>query len=338
MESFSTVGLSLRRKMSFWNDVSSATFAPMEIVPGNRGHFEGRLRREIVGQLALADVCSEPSVIHHTRTHIARAAECGYTLVAPVAGGFTISMATAGDVVLRPGEFCLLDQTRPYRLTLHRFAQTFCVGLGARYLREFLPEPDAVVGKIGRQVQSASRILVRLMGSLSHELQHDRDQGMTPAFAHSLASFIAAAYADVMEVPESCVVESRKRSIRLFIQEQLHDPHLRPAAVARHFEISGRYLRLIFESDGETPSAYILRLRLEKCARLLRDRAWRRRSITEIALSNGFNNSTHFGSVFRRRFGMTPREYRACDVGHPGSTVAERRGTLDGSDIIESPN
>jgi AraC family transcriptional activator of tynA and feaB len=311
MESFSTVGLPRRRKMSFWNDVSSATFAPMEIVPGDHESFEGRLRRELLGRLALADVCSEPSVIHHTHSHIARAEDLGYTLVAPIAGGFTISRADEPGVALRPGEFCLLDQTRPYRLTLDRFAQTFCVGLEGRHLREFLPDPEGVVGKVVRPVHSASRMLVLLLESLSKELWRDGEKGLPPAFAHSLTSFIAAAYADVTEIADSSVIEARKRRIRQFVDERLHDPRLRPAAIARRFDISGRYLRLIFESEDETLSAYILRRRLDNCARLLRDPSWRGHSITDIALGSGFNNPTHFGSVFKTRFGMTPRDFRA---------------------------
>jgi AraC-like DNA-binding protein len=34
-------------------------------------------------------------------------------------------------------------------------------------------------------------------------------------------------------------------------------------------------------------------------------------SITEIALSTGFNNPAHFSRVFKARFGMSPSEYRA---------------------------
>jgi len=32
--------------------------------------------------------------------------------------------------------------------------------------------------------------------------------------------------------------------------------------------------------------------------------------VAEIAFDHGFNSATHFGRVFRRKFGVTPREYR----------------------------
>jgi AraC family transcriptional activator of tynA and feaB len=50
---------------------------------------------------------------------------------------------------------------------------------------------------------------------------------------------------------------------------------------------------------------------LEECAEALRDPAQRGRTVTEIALSHGFNNPSHFSRVFRARYKTTPREYRA---------------------------
>ena len=58
-------------------------------------------------------------------------------------------------------------------------------------------------------------------------------------------------------------------------------------------------------------SILILRRRLEECAMQLRDPIWARRTITEIAFSWGFNNATHFARVFREKYGLSPRDYRA---------------------------
>jgi AraC-like DNA-binding protein len=69
----------------------------------------------------------------------------------------------------------------------------------------------------------------------------------------------------------------------------------------------------LFESEDERPSAYVMRRRLENSARLLRGASWRGRTVTDIALRNGFNNVSHFGFAFKRRFGMTPRDYRVTE-------------------------
>jgi AraC family transcriptional activator of tynA and feaB len=310
MKSFSTAGLPPRRKVPYWNEISSETFAPLEVVPADRERFDARLCRETLGPLALADVCSAAGVVHHTEAHIARAADRGYTLITPINDGFRVAFESRPGFALRTGEFCLLDQCRPYSLTLPQFTRTFCVALDGPALRALIPNVQRVVGIPMRAENGTARMLALLLQQLSQELQEDRTRTLTPAFAQCLTGFVATAYSEAVEPEEISVLQSRKLRIRHYIEAQLHEPLLRPAAIARHFGISTRYLRLMFESEREPLSAYLLRRRLERCARLLRDPAWRGQTITDIALRNGFNNLTYFGSAFRKRFGVAPRDYR----------------------------
>ena len=317
MKSFSTAGLPAHRKIPFWNDISSETFAPLEVVPADRHHFDARLCRETIGPVALADVCSAAGVVRHTEAHIARADDRGYTLITPINDAFQVALGSRPGFALRPAEFCLLDQCRPYSLTLPQFTRTFCLALDGPALRAFIPNVQRIIGLPMRPVTSTSRMLVSLLQQLSRELENDRTRTITPAFSQCLTGFVATAYSEVEEPAESSALEARKLRIKHYIEERLHDPSLRPAAIARRFGISARYLRLLFEPDKEPLSAYLLRRRLERCARLLRDPAWQGRTLTDIALRNGFNNLTYFGCAFRKRFGMTPRDFRraACEEG-----------------------
>lgn len=63
-----------------------------------------------------------------------------------------------------------------------------------------------------------------------------------------------------------------------------------------------------FEDDlGQTPNAVLMRVRLEKAVRRLRETD---EKIEAIALSCGFGNRTHLHRQFTRRFGVTPASYR----------------------------
>jgi AraC-like DNA-binding protein len=108
----------------------------------------------------------------------------------------------------------------------------------------------------------------------------------------------------------SSVSIARREQIRSYIEAHLHDPALTPGRVAATVHLSPRRLHQLFEADGETVGSYILRRRLEECARAISDVSQRSRTVTEIAFLHGFNNASHFGRVFRERYGVTPSGYR----------------------------
>jgi AraC family transcriptional regulator, positive regulator of tynA and feaB len=89
--------------------------------------------------------------------------------------------------------------------------------------------------------------------------------------------------------------------------------------VAAQLRVSSRYLRMIFAASRESVSSYILRRRLEECARQLADPRWRAHSISDIAFRWGFNSAPHFSRSFRDLYGTSPREYRLRYIGEHGA-------------------
>jgi AraC family transcriptional regulator len=98
------------------------------------------------------------------------------------------------------------------------------------------------------------------------------------------------------------------------------------AGVARRAGRSPFQLHREFrQALGETPRAFIERLRLEQAAaRLLGTRV----SILNIALGAGFCSPEVFTRAFRRRFGCTPRRYRAAALPHTSTAVRTRHLTF----------
>lgn len=65
-------------------------------------------------------------------------------------------------------------------------------------------------------------------------------------------------------------------------------------------ELFGSYL-------GQTPNSYLTRYRIQKSCELLQETE---RTISETAMSCGFQSSSYFSYVFRKELGMTPQRYR----------------------------
>ena len=102
----------------------------------------------------------------------------------------------------------------------------------------------------------------------------------------------------------------RKRIGRVaqHLREQLDEP-IDSAAVTKLACLSLRQLERIFERTvGESPVAYVRRLRLERAAACLRTA---RATILTIALEAGFESHAAFTRAFRKRFGETPTAYRS---------------------------
>ena len=67
------------------------------------------------------------------------------------------------------------------------------------------------------------------------------------------------------------------------------------------------FLRRFRAAMGVSPHQYIIALRLRAAAERLRSTA---EPITSIALDVGFNDLSNFNLLFRRSFGVAPRQWR----------------------------
>jgi len=79
---------------------------------------------------------------------------------------------------------------------------------------------------------------------------------------------------------------------------------------ARH-RVAARTIQRLFEHDGSTFSMFKLEQRLIFARRLLAGGRQAHRIIADIAYAAGFSDLSCFHRSFRRRFGITPAEYRA---------------------------
>ena len=91
------------------------------------------------------------------------------------------------------------------------------------------------------------------------------------------------------------------------INANLSDPDFNVERLTADVGISRAQLhRKMKEITGISTGEFIRNLRLEQAARLIQEG---KINVTQVAYSVGFNNQTHFSTVFKRHYGMTPTEY-----------------------------
>lgn len=309
LESFSTSEVPLIRRLDYWNELTGNAFTPLVSDPLDRQGFAGRLTRTQVGDIRLAEARSEPAVVHHSRQHVARAREALYLLCLQL-DGISVTRHQGRDSALHYGDFHLLDSSRPYELAFQQSNRMLVLAIPHRDLARRMANPETVIGL----PMTGRTGLPGLLSALLRGFWDQRCRGeyLSPRFSEALLDLIASAYASVTGAgtEESSVAVARREQVRSYIESHLHDPALTPARLAAATHLSTRRLHQLFEAGGETVGAYILRRRLEECARAIADPSQRGRTVTEIAFLHGFNNASHFGRVFRERFATTPSEFR----------------------------
>jgi AraC family transcriptional regulator len=139
-------------------------------------------------------------------------------------------------------------------------------------------------------------------------------QGRAPAlYADSIAQVIAThlLYGPepeiAAEVRPAALGESALRRVTAYMHEHLHeDVNLDDLAAQANIS-KYHFLRAFAKTTGFTPHRYLVNLRMSRAADLLRDTV---QPVLHISMACGYRSPAQFTAAFRRRFGLSPTEFR----------------------------
>jgi len=98
------------------------------------------------------------------------------------------------------------------------------------------------------------------------------------------------------------------RRIREYIRKNLAS-NIGLAELADQVNLSPHYFSMLFKhAFGVAPHGYLLQERIHEAQKKL---AVGGTSISELALSLGFSDQSHFSRAFRKMTGMTPKRYQS---------------------------
>lgn len=94
---------------------------------------------------------------------------------------------------------------------------------------------------------------------------------------------------------------------RLLFRENI-DQKINPAEIAQTLGIGYSWFRRTFKKyTGFAPTQYHLQLKIQKAKEMLNDRS---KTVKEIAISLNFESADYFCTIYKKKTGMTPGEYR----------------------------
>lgn len=311
MRSYSTARAGRTARLTYWNDLHCDVFSPLEVKPFDRDRFDASLSVESLGPVTIVKTHSSAASIEHTDRHIEHTHARRAFLVMPTQGHVR-SSHYGYDVELEEGDFGLSDSFTPGRVAFGEANQSLGISIPYDVLTLYIPDPEAI---FGRRV-AGSFGFGQLVSSMLHALWTQVERGLPnqfgPGVAKNLLELVATAYAidHKSAVAESSMQCARRAQVKRFVERRLRDAELSANAVAEGLGLSPRYIRRLFSGEGESVSDYILRRRLEECARQLTSALWQGRSITDTAFEWGFSSMAHFTRAFKGRFAVTPSDYR----------------------------
>jgi AraC family transcriptional activator of tynA and feaB len=305
MLTLETTKVSWRDRVAVWTDALTAVCGPLH-TDTLGSTLDGTMTFGAIGRLQIGHIAASR---HRTglTPELARAEHHPVAKVIVQTVGESIYDQCGERVTLAPGDGLVYDVSRPHEITSAETTEHFVV---------IVPH-DLLHGRgIRLDRLSAQRFSARTgVGRLAADLIHSTFGELT-TIAPTLEDNLAASLLSLMFLPlhheTTHVSEALRYRIEGYIRDQIHDPALTIDKIAVALRCSKRYLHMAFAASDRSIADYIWATRLDGC----RDDLARRSamSISEIAFAWGFSSSAHFSRAFRKRFEMTPSEFRRSDA------------------------
>ncbi len=307
-----------RERAPLWREWIWKHFGGLESDLYGDTAFDGSIASSRAGDVIMTRLEASRHRVLRT-SGMARGSETAYLkIVAPWQGSASVEQH-GREASVKNGGWTLYDTTGSYTVANPDRSDHLIVMLPkAQMALEDLRLADMVARRVGG-ASGISRVALETMRSTYLELP-----AMSEASARGAGELIMQLVRlSLMELAgqETALTqrEALRDRIRQHVMQNLRDARLSLDGIAEALHCSKRLLHGAFEGDVDTLAGYILRLRLSACARDLQDGAHAHRPVTDIALSWGFSNLSHFSRVFREHTGMSPSEFRQRTQASPTS-------------------
>lgn len=308
---WSTADVHPRDRLAYWIDGLTRNVTTVECEPRRDQPFFGVIRTEVLGPIGVMMYSSVPQVFAQSQPRAV------FTLGLQMEG-HGLGSQDGRDTTLNPGELVLYDATRAFRLAFYSsFVRTKLI-LPRSALVQRVGSTEHLIGRRIDGTAGVGALLAALLCDLP------RRANAIPAavggrVAEHLMDLIATALlADDADAPLSA---SRTLAhVKAWIDAHLGEA-LSAEGIAKACRLSTRHLNRLFGREGTPLMHYVWERRLACCHRDLTDPAMRKRLVSDIAFSAGFNDLSHFGRAYRARYGCTPRDTRHGSTGQEPSAA-----------------
>jgi len=208
---------------------------------------------------------------------------------------------------LSEGDICLIDESSAFRLVGEESSGIVFLRLPRRASLSRHPQIERILASVMPGTEPGTRLLADTLLRLFDDaprLGELQRAAMMDAILHMLG----------VAEPFSALPGTsgwRVRRALDFIEANLATAGLAAEDVAQDQHISRRRLdQLMREALGQSIAGHLWDRRLERAAADLRDPRRAGMSAAQVAFANGFEDAAHFTRAFKRRYAVTPGQWR----------------------------
>jgi AraC family transcriptional regulator, positive regulator of tynA and feaB len=310
---FTTEDIQPWHRKAWLREVIGREYADVEIIPPPAMPLFNEMTLYPWQTLQLSVIHSNSIVIERGTREISHPDFDNYFAVVLLKGRYSLQQ-NGKEVFLKPGDMTLYDATRAHRIHCPDAFSKLIVTIPRTLLHRHLPMAGHYTAMRMDGERGMGAILSSLLRNLNTQLPHLSAQ----SFNASADTVIELLGLTLSELAESPVPLSSCRSLSLlkikqWIANHLHDGELNSETIAAATGFSSRYINQLFTEENTSLMRYVWQQRLAMSAQSMLRPSWHHRSISEIALTYGFNDFSHFSRAFKKQFGQSPKGYR--DVG-----------------------
>lgn len=306
---FSTDALDRAKRYAAWRDAICDVYVHVNVEADDPENYDGFIRETQFGNVAITDCLLSQQHISRRKSHLSKLDKDCYYVQFIQTGSINVLQSDA-SFLTTAGLGALFCASEPYDLECMGKVRSYYLEIPRQAFGSRFPDGQAPLAATMSTGRGLGRIAVEFCSTLASQgaaLEAETRARLGEELMDILALAFDSAHRDE-PMSERVVRKARLRSVKAWIEDHLCDPALSPELIAKSNGISLRYLHALFRLEGQSVSNWVWNRRIELGHDMLLRSDHNARSLTEVAYRVGFSSSSHFSTMFRRRFGIRPSD------------------------------
>lgn len=303
---FNTQHIPLSQQQDYWQDAISQAFVPLNCHILSDQNFQGALQLQQWQSLSIARVESSAQTVERK---IIRSDQDSPILMSLIEIG-TMGLCQNGrEAILQSGQFAFYDSVKPYDLHFEDQSRQ----LVFMFPRQMFSERCINIDKLTALGFGHNHPLTQLhhnfassLFNLPHDLSSDLQSSVLNQYLDLVVSILSYS-----NEPSHSQNTPMFAAIQRYILNHYQDSQFSIHQIAAAFRMSPRYVSKIFQKNNTTVGKFLLDTRLNHAKKLILITPLHQHKIGEIAFMSGFNDVSYFSREFKKKFKLSPSEYKS---------------------------